>query len=206
MKLALELSDGRILQAEADPAETAEGRALLRRLAAPAALLRAGETSIADVDWAVLQLRADERTVTVAEPDYHADPTAFVPSITLTSRVFAAERRLLRMLGVEGVPAGARQFVRVAADALQAVSVVGVRQADDEAPFSGWQIVPASTMPSADAAHGLYAVHELAALRPAWMAALCLPPAWAFRFAGRCLVDAVAPGGTTHALGILIEV
>lgn len=210
LALALGLPDGRTLRSEVDAADAAEGGLLLERLAAPACALGAGASTVVEVDWALVELRADAATVTAGEPDYHADPAAFVASLVLTSRVRAASQCLLRTVGATAAPVGARQFVHVAVEALQAVSVVGVREADDEAPFTGWRIVPAWGVPPADAADGwrcgLHTVQELAALRPAWLAALCLPAGWAFRFAGRVLADAVAPDGTTHRLGLPVEV
>lgn len=117
----------------------------------------------------------------------------------------AAQQRMLAALHVTAMPVEVDQFVRVAVEALQAPSVVGVRLADDEPVFSGWQIEPVPPLPPGDAGYGLYTIGELAAAGVPWTIALCLPVGWAFRCAGGCLVDVVSPDGVTHALGIVFE-
>lgn len=116
----------------------------------------------------------------------------------------AAQQRLLTALQVTAMPVDADQYVRVATAALESPSVVGVRLADEEPVFSGWQIEPVP-LPAGPAGHGLFTVGELLAADVPWTVALCLPVGWAFRCAGRRLVDAVSPDGQTHVLGIDID-
>ena len=133
-----------------------------------------------------------------------AGPTPNPRAAQVAGRVAAAQQRLMAALKLHGAAPAAGDYVRVADAALQADAVVGVRR-EDEPPLTGWQIEPATLPIVADAPHGEYQLHELAALRPAWIAALALPPGWSFRCVGREIVDAVAPDGTRHVLTITVE-
>lgn len=204
MKLTHPLESGMKLSAEVgeDCATTAAG--LLARLAPFAAGMHEGDTRIAVIDWATLRLHAASGEVIVEEPDFGGNPTQFQPWMVSTSRIFMRQKQMLSLLGITGVPTSADQFVRVAEDALHAVSVVGHREHATEAIISGWQLITANS--SNNTRFAQYSVRELAALRPAWCAALALPPQWAFRFAGNTLMDCLSPGGQRHSLLLSIDV
>lgn len=120
--------------------------------------------------------------------------------------VAVAQQRLLAALGLPwGAAPADGDYIRVADAALRADAVIGVR-GEDEPPLTGWQVEPAAPMESETTTpHGQYQMRELATLRPAWLAALALPPGWSFRCVGRELVEAQAPDGTRHRLGITME-
>ena len=203
MRLTLALPADRVLVAEVDPGHEAAGEMLLARLAAPASGLSAGESATVDVDWAPLRLRADERLVVAEEPEYGREGAPFHPSLTVTSALWAAEQRLIAELDLTPEPVTAMQFVHVSDEALRAGSVVGHRRERASGPFTGWEIVSPTDELEA-ASFGYYTVRELAARRPAWLAALSLPRGWSFRFVAETLVDCVSPAGETHAVGLSI--
>jgi len=201
MRLELPLPSGSVLVAEIDDTDESAGRELLQRLAPSATSLHDGRFLEVDLDWTAVRLRARGHEVYVEEPDYRRNVADFAPTFVLTCRVFAAQQQMLQALRVKGLPVKAQQFVRVSNDALQSVSVVGVRRPESESLFSGWQIVSTAS----DEAHGQYTVRELSGNRLAWCVPLPLPAHWAFRFVGRSLVDAVSPDGKTHALNLSID-
>jgi hypothetical protein len=203
MRLSIDVSSGKLLVSDVDETQEACGRDLLGRLATRASTLSGEESVSVDIDWATLRLRANSRLVVAEEPDYLRDPKHFVPSLSITCLIFVAQQRLLRMLHVNDQPVKARQYARVSRDAIQAVSVVGYRHKEVEAPFTGWQVV--STMPPQERIWGLYSIRELTAQRLVWLVAMNLPTGWAFRFAGNTLMECVSPEGVTHELNFSVD-
>lgn len=205
MRVSIDLPSGRPLTAEVDDAHAARGHELLARLRKPAATLADRGTVDCELDWATVRLRATADAVVVTEPDYARDPAHFVPSLSVTCRVFDFQQMVLQAVGVDGQPVAAHQHVRVSLAAMRSTSVVGNRQPELEEPFTGWQLV--STASAADdKVGGLYTVRELAAHRVAWILGTVLPVGWSFRCVGSTLADGVSPAGRTHAFLISLDV
>jgi hypothetical protein len=204
VRLSLDLPSGRALATEVDEAHAVRGRELLARLLEPAAALADREAVDHELDWATVRLSANGAEVVVGEPDYAGDPGRFVPSLSVTCRVFDGQQAVLDAVAVDGQPVAAHQHVRVSLAAMSSVSVVGHRHPETEEPFTGWQLV--STAPEDDESAGLYTVRELAAHRLVWITAMALPVGWAFRCVGNTLVDGVSPAGRTHELLISLDV
>jgi hypothetical protein len=145
MRVTIDLPSGKLLASEVGEAQEACARDLLGRLAARASTLAPGETVSVYVGWATLRLSASSQLVVAEEPDYLNNPARFISSLMITCRVFDAQRQLREMLNIVEQPVSAQEYVRVSNDAMQAVSVVGYRHAENEEPFTGWQVV--STAP-----------------------------------------------------------
>ncbi|TFV49620.1 immunity protein Imm33 domain-containing protein [Bradyrhizobium niftali] len=204
MKIDIPLSSGKTLVGEAGEEHAISARALLSRLAGQAAGLAPGESIDVEIDWSLVRLLADETNVTASEPDYHGDPKRFTPSLAFTCGILDAQRKLLQGLQLAGNPPDANSYTRIADTALHAVSAVGVRRAEPDRIFTGWQIV--STERGPDDQFGQYRPIEFAARHPAWLAAMSLPPGWAFRCVGRTVLDCVSPDDVTHAVMISVDV
>jgi hypothetical protein len=194
MRASIRLPDGRTLAAEADPALESDARAFLARLAAPAAGLQPGETSLAEWDWVRVRLRASATTVIVTEAD-EADGAP----IDLTLQQLAFQAQLLERLGAVGRPLQPGQYSRVAVDAFDAAAVVAERADDPDPLFSGWQVSAAVT---ANDVYGQYTTQELAEARRLWLPALALPPGWSWRIDGNVLTQCRPPDGAVHRLDL----
>jgi hypothetical protein len=204
MKFTIALASGKTLVGEANEAHAGSANGLLARLAEPAATLATGERIDVEIEWSTIRLCADAITVTASEPDYLHDPTRFLPSLAFTSGVLDAERKLLQALQLVGDPPLAASYARVSEAAMRAVSAVGFRHHERDRLFSGWQIVGIEHGPKDQ--FGQYMPRELAALHPAWLAAMSLPAGWAFRCVGRTIMDCVSPEETTHVVMISLDV
>jgi hypothetical protein len=112
-------------------------------------------------------------------------------------------RQLMRLLNVQAQPVRDEQYVQVSRIAIETASVVGFRRPGEGGMFTGWEIV-GTTEDLESAKHGYYSVRELAALRPAWLVALQLPPNWAFRFDGDTLIDCVSDTNVTFPVNMKV--
>lgn len=204
MRVSIDPPSGAPLVTEVDESQAECGRELLRRLGAPAATLAGSGMVDVDISWTTIRLRATPDEVVAEEPDYAGDAGHFTPSLSVTCHILDVQRDMLLTVGVDGEAVAPDQYVRVSRDAMQSTSVVGHRQPDPEAPFTGWQIVSAGTADEAE--FGQYAVRELARARLAWIAPLVLPTGWAFRCVGHTLVDALSPQGQTFELLVSVDV
>jgi hypothetical protein len=205
MRLSIDLPSGQPLTTEVDDAHAARAHELLARLVEPAAMLADRDTSESELDWATVRLRAHAGAVVAEEPDYSRDPSRFVPSLSVTCRVFDAQQMVLGAVGVDSQPVAAHQYVRVSLAAMSSISVVGYRQRDLEEPFTGWQLV--STASAADdEVSGQYTVRELAEQHLAWIVAMVLPDGWSFRCVGSTVADCVSPEGRTYELLASLDV
>lgn len=203
MRLAVDLPSGRSLLTEVDDSLTDCGRELLGRLVAAAATLAAGGTIDVDVAWTTIRLSATADGVIAEEPDY-AHPDRFTRSLSVTCRILDMQREVLRTVGAHGEPVTARQYVRVSREAMRSTSVVGYRDRDLEAPFTGWRIVSAASTDETE--FGMHTVRELAACCLVWIVAMVLPVGWSFRCVGHTLVEAVSPEGQAHELLVSVDV
>jgi hypothetical protein len=204
MNATHKLKDGRTLSAEiCDECGDLNAR-LLVRLASAASAVREGSAVVVELDWATLRLRAASGQVRVEEPDYRRNPENFTDTLVRTSRVFAAQEKLMQVLGVVAEPVSAGQYVRVSNDALTATSIVGTRERETDRIASGWQLIAASE--SGNEQFGLYKVSQLAGQHPSWCAAFALPPQWAFRFVGNTLIDCLTPAGETRSVMLSVDV
>jgi hypothetical protein len=199
MRLAVDLPAGRPLTTEVDEAHAARGHEVLTRLVESALALEDHATVDTELDWATVRLRAMPDSVIAEEPEYSRDPNRFVPSLSVTCRVFDQQQTVLRTVGIDGQPVAAHQYVRVSLAAMNSTSIVGYREADLEEPFTGWQLVSTEAPAEADAS-GQYTVRELAEHRLAWIVAMVLPTGWSFRCVGNTVADAVSPTGQTYEL------
>ena len=204
MRVSIDPPSGAPLVTEVDESKADCGRELLRRLAAPAATLSGGGTVDVDISWTTIRLRATADEVFAEEPDYAGGTGRFTPSLSVTCHILELQRDMLRAVGAEGEAVAAGQYVRVSRDAMHGTSVVGLRQPDPEAPFTGWQLVTAGI--SDETEFGQYAVRELAQSRLAWIVPLVLPTGWSFRSVGHTLVEALSPQGQTFELLVSVDV
>lgn len=205
MRLSVDLRTGKRLVAEVDATQEATGREILNELAAIADAPGMADAIEVELDWSILRLHGIGQEVLVEEPDYMHNPRRFIPSLLVTCSVFDAQQQLLRELEIDGDPATAQQYARVSREALQSTSVVGYRHTEAEAAFCGWQIVSAGS-PIDQQTFGQYAIHELAAQRRAWIAAMVLPAGWSFRCVGNTVVDCVSPMGRTYKLQLSVDI
>lgn len=204
MRVSIDPPSGAPLVTEVDESKADCGRELLRRLVAPAATLSGSGTVDVDISWTTIRLRATADEVVAEEPDYAGGTGRFTPSLSVTCHILELQRDMLRAVGAEGEAVAADQYVRVSRDAMHGTSVVGLRQPDPEAPFTGWQLVTAGI--SDETEFGQYAVRELAQSRLAWIVPLVLPTGWSFRSVGHTLVEALSPQGQTFELLVSVDV
>jgi len=204
MIITTPLKNGRRLLADIDPPCADAARALCQRLVATAEPLQDSQTIEVEIDWAKLRLVDKPGEVQVEEPDYRAAATQFLPSLRATAWVFTLQAELTTRFSLQPLPLKVSHYVRVERAALTAVSVVGKRLPDMQEPFSGWQIVSASSS-QGQHDHGQYSAFELATLRLAWMVPLCLPVEWAFRCVGQTLVEVVTPEQDTWPMMLSLD-
>jgi hypothetical protein len=204
MRLAVDLPSGRPLTSEVDEAHAARGREVLTRLVESAGTLADRATVDIELDWATVRLSAAPDAVIAEEPEYARDPSRFVPSLSVTCRVFDQQQNVLRAIGIDGQSVAAHQYVRASLAAMNSTSIVGYREADREEPFAGWQLVSTEALADCDAS-GQYSVRELAEHRLAWIVAMVLPTGWSFRCVGNTVADALSPTGQTYELLLSVD-
>jgi hypothetical protein len=204
MRVSVDPPSGAPLVTEVDESQAECGRELLRRLVAPAATLSGSGMVDVDISWTTIRLRATADEVVAEEPDYAGDTGRFMPSLSVTCHVLDIQREMLLTVGVDGEAVAADQYVRVSREAMHSTSVVGHRQPEPEAPFTGWQMVSAGT--ADDTEFGQYAVRELARSRLVWIVPMVLPTGWSFRCVGHTLVEALSPQGQTYELLASVDV
>jgi hypothetical protein len=131
-----------------------------------------------EVGWSVLRLvEQPDGSLLVCEPDYASDlPSALRDDVSITLQVLAAQRDLLKAVGLEATPCRFDQRVVVRKGALDAVKIYADRQEPAEGD-SGWYIGPAERLPPAgvDELESVL-LCRLVQRRPAVMAAMALPP------------------------------
>lgn len=184
------LPDGRRLVAVApmDAVDAADG--LLGELSFHAASVAPGEVrEAAGQSWPVM-LRGT-RDVVIAG-DRLVDGSAS-SALVFSARLRALQMAIHQAVGAHVQPVAPTHYVRVVDDALHDSMVVCVRKPDD-APFSGWQIVPA-VEDWASRRAGEYSVLELRPLRPHWLAVLSLPAGSSCTIVGSSLSRVRLPSG-----------
>jgi hypothetical protein len=204
MRVSIDPPSGAPLVTEVDESQAECGRELLGRLVAPAATLSGSGMVDVDISWTTIRLRATGDEVVAEEPHYAGDTGRFTPSLSVTCHILEMQREMLLTVGVEGEAVAPEQYVRVSRDAMHGTSVVGLRQPESEAPFTGWQMVSAGTLEETQ--FGQYAVRELAHSRLVWIVPLVLPTGWSFRCVGHTLVEAQSPQGQAFELLLSVDV
>ena len=205
MRIAVQAPSGLHFVTDVEAGLEETGRSLLAELAE-----RTGQRAPGPVperlahDWYIVELRRTANEVLVCEPDYARGGRGYVASVSATSAICGAQRRLHAALSAPRAPVRYDQGVVLEPGALEHDGVLATRAEAARSDDTGWRLIRDARGAPPSRWEALR-VYELAGRRPIVVAGLLLPVGWSFKVAGEAIEEVAAPVGAKTRVDVALR-